>query len=184
MMHARLAAENVDTVSLVSALLVRYPEIASIRATPSDRSVRLSFAVRKRLDREAQARIAESLEDHIGAFLCLHHEEPTLLAVTTESDRAMSFVHLVRDLESFGKPELEMVAALFATQFGDALVRMPSEVGQDAEDLAAQDEIAEYAIEALRDPEQSKSLVGFREEQRVLVYFIKTRKKGKATGRR
>ncbi len=40
------------------------------------------------------------------------------------------------------------------------------------------------AIEALRDPAQSKSLVGFREEKRVLVYFLKSQKKAKASARR
>ena len=49
---------------------------------------------------------------------------------------------------------------------------------------AFQDELAESAIEALRDPAQSKSLVGFREEKRVLVYFLKSQKKAKASARR
>ena len=49
--------------------------------------------------------------------------------------------------------------------------------------MDAEDDIAEYAVEALRDPKQSKSLIGFREEKRVLVYFLKT-KKAKAPARR
>jgi len=65
---------------------------------------------------------------------------------------------------------------------GEALVRNPVE-DQLEEDAAVQDEIAEYAIEALRDPAQSKSLVGFREEAHVLVYFLK-QKKAKASARR
>jgi hypothetical protein len=52
------------------------------------------------------------------------------------------------------------------------------------EDPAAGDEAAFAAVEALCDPEQSKSLVGFREEKRVLVYFLKSAKKAKASARR
>ena len=57
--------ENADTVSLVCALLVRFPELASIRSLPGDRTVRLTFALRQRLDRGAQSALIESIEEHI-----------------------------------------------------------------------------------------------------------------------
>ena len=47
-MSTRAPVENADTVSLVCALLVRFPELASIRSGPADRTVRLTFAVRQR----------------------------------------------------------------------------------------------------------------------------------------
>ena len=62
-------------------------------------------------------------------------------------------------------------------------VERPKAPEQFEEDAAMQDDVAEYAIEALRDPAQSKSLVGFREEAHVLVYFLK-QKKAKASARR
>ncbi|MDE2480879.1 MAG: hypothetical protein KGN02_01650, partial [bacterium] len=105
------------------------------------------------------------------------------LRVECESDRAVSFVHVTRDTESFSKEELELLVAFFADRFGEALVRSPQLEDQFDADPVAQDESALYAIEALRDPTQSKSLVGFREEARVLVYFIKSRK-AKASSRR
>jgi hypothetical protein len=43
--------------------------------------------------------------------------------------------------------------------------------------------MVDFALEALRDPTQQRSLVGFREEKRVLVYFVKSRKKAKARAR-
>ena len=91
-----------------------------------------------------------------------------------------------RDLASFTKDELELAVGFFAERFADALVR--NAIPDDAVDLdvdpAAQDEAALYAVEALRDPAQSKNLVGFREEKRVLVYFLKSQKKAKASARR
>ncbi|HEY9086353.1 MAG TPA: hypothetical protein VIN40_10535 [Candidatus Tyrphobacter sp.] len=183
-MNTRLPVENADTVSLVCALLARFPELASIRALPADGTIRLTFAVRQRLDRTAQRAIAEAIEDHVNAFVLLGGQTPAALRVECESERAMAFVHVTRDLESFSKEELEMLGALFLTRFGEALVC--SERSEDGfeEDEAAQDEAALYAIEALRDPTQSKSLVGFREEKRILVYFLKTQKKAKASARR
>ncbi len=183
-MNTRALVENADTVSLVCALLVRFPELASIRSGPADRTIRLTFAVRHRLDRAAQAALSDAIDDHTRGFLLLAKDEPAVLRVDCEGDRTMSFVHLTRDLATFSKEELELHVRLFAERYGDALVRNPLPDDHLESDPAAEDEAALYAIEALRDPEQSKNLVGFREEKRVLVYFLKSQKKAKASARR
>lgn len=151
---------------------------------PADRSVRLTFALKQRLDKSGQAAIADAVEDHVAGFLMLGKDEPRLLRVESEGDRSTTFVHVTRDLESFTKEELELLVALFADRFVETLVRNPLPDDHLDADPAAQDEAALYAIEALRDPAQSKSLVGFREEARVLVYFLKSQKKAKASARR
>ena len=183
-MSARTRVENADTVSLVCALLVRFPELASIRSMPADRTVRLTFALRQRLDRATQTSVTEAIEDHIRSFLRSFKEEPETLRFEWEGDRSMTFVHITRDLESFTKEELELQVGFFGERFGDALVRNPMPDDHIDADPAAQDEAALFAVEALRDPAQSKSLVGFREEKRVLVYFLKSQKKAKASARR
>jgi hypothetical protein len=182
-MNARVV-ENADTVSLVCALLVRFPELASIRSGPADRTLRVTFAVRQRVDRAGQSALAEAIEDHVRSFLALVKEEPRVLHVECEGDRTLTFIHVTRDLESFSKEELELQVAFFSDRCGEALVRNPHPDEHVDADPAAEDEAALYAIEALRDPAQSKSLVGFREEKRVLVYFLKSQKKAKASARR
>jgi hypothetical protein len=183
-MSTRTLVENADTVSLVCALLVRFPELASIRSLPAERTVRLTFAVRQRLDRAAQRALTEDIDDHVQSFLALAKDEAETLRIECEGDRVMTFVDIARDLESFTKEELELYVAFFAERYGDALVRNPVPDDHLDADPAAQDESALYAVEALRDPAQSKSLVGFREEKRVLVYFLKSQKKAKASARR
>jgi len=183
-MTSRLSLENADTVSLVCALLVRFPELASIRSMPAEGSVRLTFALRTRLDRAGQAALADALSDHVRGYLMLFKDEPQTLRIDCEGDRTTTFVHVTRDTESFSKEELELLVALFADRYADALVRNPLPEDHLDADPAAQDEAAAFAIEALRDPAQSKSLVGFREEARVLVYFLKSQRKAKASSRR
>jgi hypothetical protein len=176
--------QNADTVSLVCALLVRFPELASIRCGPMDRTLRLTFAVRQRLDRTAQSALGEAIEEHVRSFLALAKEEPAVVRIECEGDRTLTFVHVTRDLESFSKEELELQVGFFSERCGDALVRNPHPDDHLDADPAAEDEAALYAIEALRDPAQSKNLVGFREEKRVLVYFLKSQKKAKTSARR
>ncbi len=183
-MNSRLPLENADTVSLVCALLVRFPELASIRSMPADGNVRLTFALRSRLDKASQAALREAIEDHVDGYLLLARDEPGTVRIECEGDRSTTFVHVTRDTSSFSKEELELVVSLLRQRYGDSLVRNPPPEDHLDADPAAQDEAAVYAIEALRDPTQSKSLVGFREEARVLVYFLKTQRKAKASSRR
>jgi hypothetical protein len=183
-MSTRVRVENADTVSLVCALLVRFPELASIRSGAADRTLRLTFAVRQRLDRASQIALGEAIEEHVRGFLALSKDEPKALRVECEGDRTLTFVHVTRDLESFSKEELELQVSFLCDHCGDTLVRNPPPDDHLEGDPAAEDEAALYAVEALRDPLQPKSLVGFREEKRVLVYFLKSQKKAKASARR
>jgi hypothetical protein len=179
----RTTSENADAIGLVIALLVRFPEIATLVSHPEDGTLTVSFAVGKRLDRAAQASLRELVLEHARSFTALDGEAPGALAVDCECDERMTFVRITRDSESFSREELQMLTALVSERFGDLLLKSPVEEDLIDEDVAAQDELVDYALEALRDPSQQKSLVGFREEKRVLVYFVTARKKAKARAR-
>jgi hypothetical protein len=178
----RLAFESADTVNRVVALLVRFPELHSVRSNPADATLTLSFAVRRKLDRTQTRAFEERVSEHVRALLDLRGEEPQRVAVTCDRDAAVTFVHLTRDAGSFAREELDLLVALFVDSFGDALVR-DEPVAPIDDDPGARDELVEVGLDALRDPAQRQRLVGFREEQRVLVYFVHARKRTKARAR-
>lgn len=177
------AFESADTVNRVVALLVRFPEIHSVRSHPADATLTLSFAIRTRLDRVAAKALGERVTEHVRAFLDLRGESPAKLGVSVDRDAAVSFVHVTRDAASFVREELELLVALFVDAFGERLVRDGAATQPLDDDPAARDELVEVALDALRDPTQRQRLVGFREESRVLVYFVHTGKRAKARAR-
>jgi hypothetical protein len=177
------AFESADTVNRVVALLVRFPELHSVRSNPADATLTLSFAVRERLDRAKQLALAERVSEHLRALLDLRGDVPAKIALTCDRDTAVTFVNVTRDAASFAREELELLVALFADAYGDRLVRDGASAPLLDDDPAARDEIVEVALDALRDPTQRQRLVGFREEQRVLVYFVQARKRTKARAR-
>ena len=179
----RPAFESADTVNRVVALLVRFPEIHSVRSNPADSTLTLSFALRSRLDRNAARALGDRVGDHVRAFLDLRGEEPQKFGVSCDRDAAVSFVHVVRDAETFSREELELIVTLFVDAFGDKLVRDGAPAVPVDDDPAARDELVDVALDALRDPAQKQRLVGFREESRVLVYFVHTGKRAKARAR-
>jgi hypothetical protein len=174
--------ESSDAVGMVIALLVRYPEIATIVSHPADGTLTLSFAVTENVTRVTERELREVLGDHIRALLDHAREHYDVVTIDCESDRTTSFLRITRDVRSFTREELQLLVVLLSDRFGAALHRSPSEDEGYEEDGAA-DELVDFAIEALRDPESQRSLVGFREEKRVLVYFVKSRKKPKARAR-
>ncbi|MBD5606956.1 MAG: hypothetical protein IAI48_17990 [Candidatus Eremiobacteraeota bacterium] len=179
---ARLPSESSDAVGLVVALLVRFPEIATIVSHPTDGTLTLAFAIDARIDRRTELETREGVSEHVRSLLDVVGERADCLTVVCEADESTSFVRVTRDARSFSREELQMIVALLCDRFGATLLRSPAADDDAFDDEASADELVEFAIEALRDPAQQRSLVGFREEKRVLVYFVK-RKKAKARGR-
>ncbi len=173
---SRAPSETPDAVGLIIALLVRHPQLATIGSNPAEGSLTLSFAVRGALGRAMERALRERVGEHVRTLVRLAREEPTTIAVVCESDATMSFVRVTRDARTFTRAELQLLVALLDELFRDRLVASPP-TGDETEGDDVDDDLVEYALDALRDPSHERSLVGFREEKRVLVYFVPKRKK-------
>jgi hypothetical protein len=181
---SRAPSESADPVGPIVALLVRFPEIATLVSHPTDGTLTLSFAVAKKLDRTTQREVSDLLLEHVRSFTELVAEPFETLEVACETDEAMTFLRLTRDARTLTREELQMLTALVSQRFEALLVKSP--VSDDEaldDDPSAQDDAVDSALDALREPTQQKSLVGFREEKRVMVYFVSARKKAKARAR-
>ncbi len=183
MYRPRNVFESADTVNRVVALLVRFPELHSIRSNPADATLTLTYAVAMRLDAASGRAFAEHVGEHVRAYHDLAGEPLEHIEIVCERDTAVTFVHLTRDLATFAPEELALQAAIFGERFGEALVKN-AQVDDAAEDEATtDDESVELALDALRDPAQRQRLVGVREEKRVLVYFVHPGKRVKVRTR-
>ncbi len=169
-------SDSSDTVNLIVALLDRFPEIASLRVRPADATVELTFAIRGGLKVRERTSAIETIGAHLDAYLALTGGVSALTDVTAEAAGAFGFLHVVRDVASLDRQELVVLVTLLRERFGERLVRGAPADDLSDEDTLMRDELAEHAIEAIRDPARRKSLVGFREERRVLVYVMKHRK--------
>jgi hypothetical protein len=170
----RHPVESSEAATLVAAMLARVPEIASVRYLPRTGVLDVAFAVAERLDPAAVKRLSVDLTLHLRAYFDLIDEgPPKRIRVKAETGDAMTFVHVERDAATFSKDELLLQIAILADRFGAALVRdEPQDVPET--ELAERDEAIEAALLSIRDPALHKSVVGYREEHRVLVYFVHT----------
>jgi hypothetical protein len=176
----RNAFQSADTVNRVVALLVRFPELHSIRSNPADASLTMTYAVDQRLETDAVRALADFVGDHVRSLHALGGEPIDHFAVTCEQDDKVTFIHVTRDLATFSPEELALQAALFIERFGDALLTNPQAEEADDDESTTSEESVELALDALRDPGQRQRLVGVREEKRVMVYFVHPGKRVKA----
>lgn len=183
MISTKVPIESSNTVSSIVSLLVRFPEISSLWSHPTDGTLRLTYIVGRKLSKSEQRQLAAALDDHVRAFVALEGRDVRMIKVRCETDQKVTFVHCTRDSASFTREELLLQIGMLGDRFGEALVKNPVEEPADEEIAALEDEEVEHAIDAMRDPDQKRSLVGYRDEKRVMVYFVKHRK-AKASARR
>jgi len=179
----RNAFESADTVNRVVALLVRFPELHSIRSNPADGTLTLTYAVAQRLDAATGRAFADHVSEHVRAYHDLGGDALEHIAIVCEGDTDVTFVHVTRDLTTFSPEELGLQAAIFAERFGERLVKNPQVDDAADDETTTDDESVELALDALRDPAQRQRLVGVREEKRVLVYFVHPGKRVKVRAR-
>jgi hypothetical protein len=179
----RHAFESADTVNRVVALLVRFPELHSLRSNPADATLTLTYAVNRRLSADAVRALTASIGEHVRSFHALGGEPVDSIAVDCERDTDVTFVHVTRDLASFSPDELALQSAVFVERFGEALLTNPHSEEALDDDAEDGEESVELALDALRNPAQRQRLVGVREEKRVLVYFVHPRKRAKVRAR-
>jgi hypothetical protein len=179
----RNAFESADTVNRVVALLIRFPELHSIRSNPAERTLTLTYAVARRFDSGDARALIDAVGEHVRAFHMLAGETIERLAVECEGGDDVTFVQVTRDLATFSPDELALQATLFVERFGDALLTNPHADDDAGDEAATDEESVELALDALRDPAQRQRLVGVREEKQVVVYFVHPGKRTKVRAR-
>ena len=179
----KMRAENSDAAGLITALLVRFPEIATIATEPEKGTVELAFVIERRVTADEARRFGAIFTEHVETLLGMRGEEPEALRISWEPSEAFTFIRVVRDTKSLSREELALVTAVLAERFGERLRHAAIADDSAEDDLALQDEMVDCALDALRDSSIEKGLVGLREEKRVVVYFQTARKKAKARAR-
>lgn len=182
MYRPRHAFESADTVNRVVALLVRFPELHSLRSNPADATLTLTYAVNRRLESAAVRALADVIGEHVRSFHSLSGEPTERIVVAAERDATVTFVNVTRDLATFSPEELALQTAVFVERFGEALLTNPQSE-EAIDDEPDGEESVELALDALRNPAHRQRLVGVREEKRVLVYFVHPRKRAKVRAR-
>lgn len=158
-----------NSMSLIAFLLVRYPEIGSVRFDSGQKTLQFSFVLTKTLDDAELEQFKDRLFLSLSSMAELHQRELGRVEIQCTKDGELSFLEIIRGIDSLSQEEIALMIALIQQSFEGFLLLDPEDTAQE-EDMVMQEEMIEHMLEDLKDSSQEKRLIGFREEGRVLIF--------------
>lgn len=159
-----------NSMSLIAFLLVRYPEIGSIRFDPTKKTLQFTFVLVKFLSDEELKQFEEKLLLSLNSISVLQERELGKIELQcTVEEGGLSFLEITRDINSLTQEEIALMIGLIQ-QFFEGMILLDQDDTVQEEEMALQEEMIEHMLEDLKDSRQEKRLIGFREEGRVMIF--------------
>lgn len=158
-----------DGVNLLISILVRYPEIGSIRFNPENHSLQLIFLLSQSSEEEKGKEFYLFLEDSIGAFHTLTGTSPNLIDIQLSISKPVALLTVTRDIITITKNEIDMLIALLRDHFTHRLLTDYNESMLE-EDLRLQENVIEDMLANIKKNQTEYRLIGIREDGRVMVF--------------
>lgn len=158
-----------DGVNLLISILVRYPEVGTITYNSSNQSIKLTFLLTGSQEEKQMDFIANHISRSLDAYHMLKNMKDAFVEIQMNSYEHMAMLTIIRDVGSLSRGEIALIIALLREKAIDLLVADQSEFLVE-EDLLIQEELIENMLENMKRKFDSHSLIGIREDGRVLVF--------------
>ena len=158
-----------NSMSLIAFLLVRYPEIGSVRFDPVQKTLQFSFVLVKSLAKEEFELFKDNLLLSLNNMTQLQERAAGTIEVNYAEYDGLTFLEIVRNIDALTQEEIALITGVIHEFFEEYLLLDQEDTLQE-EDTVLQEEMIEHMLEDLKDSRQEKRLIGFREEGRVLVF--------------
>jgi len=165
-----LTLNNSTSTSLIVSLLVRYPELASVTFDPESKDLHLVFVLSPPLEKEAFEEFQRKTDLSLGIFFELSGREQGKIDISYLNHEKNAFIEIRCDVQTLSQEEIALLHDLVVAEFGERLVS-EQEDNLGEEELEVHEAIIENMLEDLKESSRpDKTLIGFREEGRVLVF--------------
>jgi len=158
-----------DSVGLVTSILVRYPEVATIIFNPEQQVLKLTFILNQKPDFMAIETMKSRVTESIEVYNFLEGNKPGLVLIGLQECDQFTLIEIQRDVDTLVQEEIALIVQLFYDFFGNCLVTDYNN-SYFEEDLLMQEEIIEQMLENVKIKSDNKHWYAFREEGRVLVF--------------
>jgi len=161
--------DDEESISLLTTLLIRYPEVCSVNYSPVGRQLRLSFILNHQLNKKAQEEFKEELISCICTYIYFEKkEEPKHIRIKYTNGPGIGIVEITRDAATLTQKEISLMINYMHERFPGGLVTEEAALPED--DLLEHDDIIRYMLDKLRIKYPKNKLIAVREEGRVLVF--------------
>jgi len=155
---------------LLVALLLRYPEIGSVRVLPSASFLNLSFFFRAQPEEADFDRFRSRVVQALGLLSRLEGgTDLRQVFMSLRTQGPLWVLDIRRDLSSLVVEEFAIVLGMVVQAFGNLLVIEKDSDGGEAMIFEDDSDIAQGLSQA-RTMQHGEELIGFRHDGRVLVF--------------
>lgn len=157
-----------NSVGLFISILVRYPEVGTIRFDPKSQTLSFTFLLRS-TDCVNDQRFADSVRESLEAYSAIEGTAIGTISIQTVAENGIAVLEITRDAASLSQTELALLVGLVRERFADELIIDDSDALVE-EDLLEQDELIREMLADLQDGQPERNLIAFRDGGRVLVF--------------
>lgn len=154
-----------DGVELLISILVRYPEVCSVRYLQENHALKFKFLL---CDSSTLACLPQSLLDALDVFHQLEEKPMRICHVEGRSEEDYFLLTVTRDVDSMNQNEVGLIVDVVKRSSTQELLYDETELPED--EILFQEEMIEQILEHLQKNELDKNFIAVREEGRVLVY--------------
>ncbi len=148
-------------------VMMRYPEINSVQFNPDDRTLNMTFIVRKTLDEATWQQFNDQLQDVLQTYRWVTERPLTDINLDRLEWDTATIIELRRDIETVSVEEVGMMIEILHDWFEQDVVTDSHDLLE--EELMLQEETIQANLEALGQ-ESHGHLVALRDEGRVVVF--------------
>lgn len=154
---------------LFVSLLLRYPEIGSVKYVPSTRCLVVGFFLRQCPSRKEFRRLRSLLHGSMETYSALSGREIHVLKLTRTDYAPLCIVEVTRDIATLTPEELALIVGVLREHCKDRLVCDGAE-HPDYEAAYIHDDTIGHLLDDVRQIPPSRRMIGFREGGRVVLF--------------
>lgn len=161
--------ELCDSIGLLISILVRYPEIGTVKFDPGSQTLRLSFLLSRLIDEQEYQVFSEKLNMSLETFNMLEGNDQVVIHTALSSYDQISVIDVDRDVHTLSKTEIALIITLLKEFYAGQMIIDKNDALLE-EDLLVQEELIDNMLEHLKVSRYEKNLIGIREDGRVMVF--------------
>lgn len=169
MVSRRRDDRTARNVSLLISMLVRYPEVGSVKYEPRQQTIKIGLILTGELSDEVWATIEPAIIDTVEVYQMIEQREPEILELERESFGNLTALSITRDVVTMTPEEIYIIIEFFKERFAGRLVAEQVDWSGE-EEMIAQDELIENVLADLEGSRTGRNLIAIREDGRVMVF--------------
>ena len=161
-----------DSVSLLISILVRFPQIGTVKIDSKKQVLWLNFMLAQSVVAEEIDKFQQQTLAALGAYHHITGQTATVFQIETKQPyEKFCLLSIGRDLASVTRGELSLLITLLSEHFKDRIIFDDSEFMPDMfDEFSFPDDFIDSMLENVKFHHTAKNLTALRENGRVLVF--------------